>query len=37
VIYTLDTSVKGVSSQEAGLIEITLPIGKRLRKDGLIR
>lgn len=37
VIYTLDTSVKNVSSNEAGLIEITLPIGKRLRKDGLIR
>lgn len=37
VIYTLETSVKNVSSQEAGLIEITLPIGKRLRKDGLIR
>jgi hypothetical protein len=37
VIYTLDTTVSGVSSNEAGLIEITLPIGKRLRKDGLIR
>ena len=37
VIYTLDTTVKNVSSQEAGLIEITSPIGKRLRKDGLIR
>jgi hypothetical protein len=37
VIYTLETSVKNVSSQEAGLIEITSPIGKRLRKDGLIR
>ena len=37
VVYTLETSVKNVSSQEAGLIEITLPIGKRLRKDGLIR
>jgi hypothetical protein len=37
VIYTLETSVKNVSSQEAGLIEITSPIGKRLLKDGLIR
>ena len=37
VIYTIDTSVKNVSSQEAGLIEITLPIGKRMKKDGLIR
>ena len=37
VVYTLDTTIKNVSSQEAGLIEITLPIGKRLRKDGLIR
>jgi len=37
VVYTLDTSVKNVSSQEAGLIEITLPIGKRMKKDGLIR
>jgi hypothetical protein len=37
VVYTLDTTVKNVSSQEAGLIEITSPIGKRLRKDGLIR
>ncbi len=37
VIYTLDTTVKNVSSSEAGLIEITLPIGKRMRKDGLIR
>jgi hypothetical protein len=36
VVYTLETSVKNVSSQEAGLIEITSPIGKRLRKDGLI-
>jgi hypothetical protein len=36
-IYALETTVKNVSSQEAGLIEITLPIGKRLRKDGLIR
>ena len=37
VVYTLETSVKNVSSQEAGLIEITSPIGKRLRKEGLIR
>jgi hypothetical protein len=37
VVYAIETSVKNVSSQEAGLIEITSPIGKRLRKDGLIR
>ncbi len=37
VVYTVDTTVKNVSSTEAGLIEITLPIGKRLRKEGLIR
>jgi hypothetical protein len=37
VVYTLDTTVKNVSSTEAGLIEITSPIGKRLRKEGLIR
>lgn len=37
VVYTIDTSVKNVESGEAGLIEITIPIGKRMRKDGLIR
>ncbi len=37
VVYTVDTTIKNVSSTEAGLIEITLPIGKRLRKEGLIR
>jgi len=37
VVYTLDTTVKNVASNEAGLIEITSPIGKRLRKEGLIR
>jgi hypothetical protein len=37
VVYTIDTKVTNVASTEAGLIEITLPIGKRLRKDGLIR
>ena len=37
VIYTLETTVKNVDSQAAGLIEVTQPIGKRLRKEGLIR
>jgi hypothetical protein len=37
VVYTVDTSVKNVVSGDAGLIEITIPIGKRMRKDGLIR
>ena len=37
VVYTIDTSVKNVESGDAGLIEITIPIGKRMRKDGLIR
>jgi len=37
VVYTVDTSVKNVASGDAGLIEITIPIGKRMRKVGLIR
>ncbi len=37
VVYTIDTSVKNVSSGDAGLIEITVPIGKRMRKDGVVR
>jgi hypothetical protein len=37
VVYTIDTSVRNVSSGDAGLIEITVPIGKRMRKDGVVR
>jgi hypothetical protein len=37
VVYTIDTSVKNVTSGDAGLIEITIPLGKRMRKDGVIR
>jgi hypothetical protein len=37
VIYTVDTKVRNVASSDAGLTEITAPIGKRLRRDGLIR
>ena len=37
VVYTLDTKVRNVESQDEGLAVITAPIGKRLRKAGLIR
>jgi lipopolysaccharide export system protein LptA len=37
VVYTVDTKVRNIESRETGLLEITVPIGKRLRKDGLIR
>jgi hypothetical protein len=37
VVYTLDTKVRNFESRGEGLAEITAPIGKKLRKDGLIR
>ena len=37
VVYTVDTKVKNIESRSAALAEITPPIGKKLRKDGLIR
>ena len=37
VVYTVDTKVRNIESRSEGLAAITAPIGKRLRKDGLIR
>jgi hypothetical protein len=37
VVYTLDTKVRNIESTAEGLGAITAPIGKKLRKDGLIR
>jgi hypothetical protein len=37
VVYTVDTKVRRIESRSAALAEITPPIGKALRKDGLIR
>jgi hypothetical protein len=37
VVYTLDTKVRRIESRDEGLAAITAPIGKRLRRDGLIR
>lgn len=37
VIYTVDSKVKNMNSRAEGLTEITSPIGKKLRKEGLIR
>ncbi len=37
VVYTLDTKVRNIESRAEGLAVITPPIGKQLRKDGLIR
>lgn len=37
VVYTLDTKVRNIESRAEGLAAITPPIGKKLRKDGLIR
>ena len=37
VVYTVDTKVKNIGSTAEGLAEITEPISKRLRKDGLTR
>jgi len=36
-VYTLETKVRKVETRSEGLAEITSPIGKKLRKDGLIR
>jgi hypothetical protein len=33
----VDTKVKNIESRGEGLAAITPPIGKRLRKEGLIR
>ena len=37
VVYTLDTKVRNIESRAEGLAAITSPIGKKMRKDGLIR
>ena len=37
VVYTVDTKVRNIESRSEGLAAITAPIGKKLRKDGLIR
>jgi hypothetical protein len=37
VVYTLDTKVRNIESRAEGLAEITSPIGKKLRKEELIR
>jgi hypothetical protein len=37
VVYTVDTTVRNIESSGEGLEAITAPIGKRLRKDKLIR
>jgi hypothetical protein len=37
VVYTVDTKVRKIGSRSEALAEITPPIAKRLRKDGLVR
>ncbi len=37
VIYTLDSQERNIESRAEGVAAITAPIGKKLRKDGLIR
>ena len=37
VVYTVDTKIRKVESRSEALAEITPPIAKKLRKDGLIR
>jgi hypothetical protein len=37
VVYTVDTRVKNIGSRSEALAEVTPPIAKKLRKDGLIR
>ena len=37
VVYTVDTKVRNIESSDAGFAEITSPIGKRLRRDALVR
>jgi hypothetical protein len=36
LIYTVDSKVKNIDSRGEGLLAITTPIGKKLRKEGLI-
>ena len=37
VVYTVDTKVRKIESRDEGMAAITAPIGKKLRRDGLIR
>lgn len=37
VVYTLDTKVRKIESRAEGIAAITEPIGKKLRREGLIR
>ena len=37
VVYTVNTKVSKVESTDVGLLEMTVLIGKRLRRDGVIR
>jgi hypothetical protein len=37
VVYTVDTKVRNVEASDVGIAEITAAIGKRLRRDRLIR
>jgi hypothetical protein len=37
VVYTVDTKVRNIGSRSEALAEIAPPIGKKLRKEGLIR
>jgi hypothetical protein len=37
VVYTLDTKERNIESRAEGVAVITAPIGKKLRKEGLIR
>lgn len=37
VVYTVDTKVRNISSSDEGLLAISAPIGKKMRKDGVIR
>jgi hypothetical protein len=37
VVYTLDTKVRKIESRDEGIAAVTEPIGKKLRREGLIR
>jgi len=37
VVYTVDTKVKNIETRDEGLVAVTEPIGKKLRREGLIR
>jgi hypothetical protein len=37
VVYTVDTTVRNIESRSEGLAEITAPMSRKLRKDGLFR